>query len=158
MADTLPAPKEIRDLLTDLIGKDVSVQLADPPGKVDKPAVAVFVHDDMSIAGVIGMEFPLAADLAAAVGLIPPGGAQAALEDGELSPMLTDNLAEICNVLTGLLNRDGGPHVKLSSIHAPGEEVPGDVLGYLQALGNRLDLDVAVTGYSHGLFSLVGGR
>jgi hypothetical protein len=154
MADQIPAPKLVRDLLTDLLGRDVTVQPAEPPsGAV--PVTAVFVHDNLSIAGVIGFQLPLAANLAAAVGLIPPGGAEACIEDGELTPLFGDNLAEVCNVLTTLFNRSDGPHVKLHKLHREASEVPADVVGHLEALGNRLDLDVNVAGYGSGALSLV---
>src|SRR5216117_459675 len=103
MSDQIPAPKLVRDLLSDLLGRDVTVAPADPPsGAV--PVTAVFVHDNLAIAGVIGFQLPLAANLAAAVGLIPPGGAEACIEDGELTPLFGDNLAEVCNILTSLFN------------------------------------------------------
>jgi hypothetical protein len=154
MTDQLPAPKEVRDLLGDLLGREVTVAPADPPsGAV--PPTAVFVHDDLSTAGVIGFELPLAANVAAAVGLIPPGGAEACVEDGELSPLFGENLAEVANVLATLFNANGGPHVKLHALHRTGPEVPTDVVSHLQALGNRLDLSVTVAGYGTGIFSLV---
>lgn len=154
MSDQLPAPKAVRDLLCDLLGKDVTVQPADAPsGAV--PPTAVFVHDDLSTAGVIGFELPLAAYVAAAVGLIPPGGAEACVEDGELSPLFGENLAEVCNVLATLFNRTGRPHVKLHTLHRTGPDVPTDVISHLQALGNRVDLSVTVAGYGTGAFSLV---
>lgn len=141
-------------MLSDLLGRDVTVHPADPPsGAV--PVTAVFVHDNLSLAGMIGFELPLAANVAAAVGLIPPGGAEACIEDGELSPLFGENLAEVCNVLTTLFNRNDGPHVKLHALHRAGSEVPTDVLSHLQALGNRLDLTVDVDGYGGGIFSLV---
>jgi len=154
MSDQLPAPKEVRDLLTDLLGRDVTVSPDGPPGGAATPT-AVFVHDDLSLAGIIGFGLPLAANLAAAVGLIPPGGAEACVEDGELSSIFCDNLTEVCNVLTTLFNRNGGPHVRLHTLHGHGADVPADVVAHLRAPTNRLDLAVDVSGYGGGTFSLV---
>jgi hypothetical protein len=155
MSDRPPEPKQVRDLLTDLLGKEVTVAPVDPPGGGPVPMTAVFVHDDLSLAGVIGFPLPLAATLAAAVGLVPPTGAQACVEDGELSPMLADNLREVCNILTSLFLQPGGPHVRLHKVYLTGADVPTDVCAHLGALGNRLDLDVGVTGYPGGTLSLV---
>lgn len=155
MSTQLPPPKEIRDTFADLIGRDVTVQVADPPTGDYTPVTAVFVHDDLSLASVVGFELVLAANLAAALGLVPPGGAEACVEDGELTPMLADNLTELCNVLASVYNRAGGRHVKLQKMHFTNDPVPGDIAGYLKALGNRLDLDVTVPGYGTGKFSLV---
>jgi hypothetical protein len=154
MADQLPVPKQVRDLLCDLLGRDVTVAPTDPPGGA-VPPTAVFVYDDMRMAGVIGFALPLAAKIAAAVGLIPPGGAEACVEDGELSPLFAENLGEVCNVLTTLFNAAGGPHVRLHALHRDGAEVPTDVASHLAALGNRLDLTVDIAGYGSGTLSLV---
>jgi hypothetical protein len=56
MADQLPAPKQVRDTLNDLLGRDVTVALEDPPAGESIPVVAVFVHENLSLAGVIGFE------------------------------------------------------------------------------------------------------
>lgn len=98
MADQLPAPLQVRETLSDLLGREVTVALEDPPAGESIPVVAVFVHDSLALAGLIGFDLPLAANIAAAIGLVPPGGAEAAVEDGELSSMLGDNLTEVCNV------------------------------------------------------------
>ena len=84
----------------------------------------------------------------------PVGGAQDCLEDGVLSPMLAENVGELFNVLTSLLNREGGPHVKLYKVYQPPEPLPNDVQAQLLALGNRTDLLVEVARYGKGRFSL----
>lgn len=155
MSLRLPSPKAIRDVLADLIGRDVSVQVSDPPAGARIPVAAVFVRDDLALAAVVGFDLPLAANLSAALGLVPPGGAEACVEDGELTPTLADNLTELCNVLAGVFNHAGGPHVRLLRVHLTNEPMPGDVVAHLQALGNRLDLAVTTPGYGTGAFILV---
>jgi hypothetical protein len=155
MSDQLPAAKQVRDTLNDLLGRDVSVQLADPPAGEDMPVAAVFVSDNLALAGVIGFDLALAAYIAAAIGLVPPGGAEAAVEDGELSPLLGDNLTEVCNVLAGLFTKTGGRRVKLHKVHLSLADIPADLRAHLVSLGNRLDLAVTVAGYGTGTFSLV---
>lgn len=158
MLEELPAPKEVRDVLVDLLGRDVTVHVGAMPPETPVPVTAEFVHDDLSLAGLIGFQLVLAANVAAAVGLVPAGGAKACVSDGELSPMLGDNLCEICNVLTGLFNRDGGPHVRLRQVYLKGADVPPELRTQLRAVGSRLDLSVAITGYDSGAFSLVLAR
>src|SRR3954454_8911885 len=123
MSDQLPAPLQVRETLSDLLGRDVEIQLSDPPAGESIPVVAVFVHENLSLAGLIGFDLPLAANIAAAIGLVPPGGAEAAVEDGELSPMLGDNLTEVCNVLTGLFSKTG-KRVKLHKVHLSAADIP----------------------------------
>jgi len=152
----IPPSKAVKDLLQGLLGRDVEVGPADPVLVGDLPgtAVAVYVDDSMQLSAVAGMDLTLAANVAAAIGLVPPGGAQACIEDRELSPMLAENVTEVCNVLTTLFNRAGAPHLRLHQMYLPGQATPSDVAARLLALGSRLDLAVAVTGYGAGRFSL----
>lgn len=152
----IPPAKAVKDLLEGLLGRDVDVSPADPlrVGDLPRTAVAVYVDDTMRLTAVAGLDLPLAANVGAAIGLVPPGGAKACVEDNELSPMIAENFTEVCNVLTTLLNKEGGPHLRLHQVFLPGQEAPGDAASRLLALGSRLDLDVAVNGYGSGRFSL----
>ncbi|RLK53634.1 hypothetical protein [Actinokineospora cianjurensis] len=154
MTEALPVPKQVRDVLSDLLGREVTVNITDPPS-ADQPVVAVYQHNDTKLAGVIGFTLQLAANTAAATGLVPPGGAEACVEDGELSPLLTDILGEVCNILTGLFNTAGGPHVKFHELHTDAGSVPSDARSHLASLGGRLDLTVDIGGYKGGTLSIV---
>jgi hypothetical protein len=152
----IPAPKAVKDLLEGLLGRGVEVSPTGPLRVGDLPttAVATYVDDTKRLSAVAGLDLPLAANVGAAIGLVPPGGAQACVEDNELSPLIAENVTEVCNVLTTLLNRDGLPHLRLDRVFLPGQATPGDAASRLLALGSRLDLDVAVAGYGSGRFSL----
>jgi hypothetical protein len=63
-------------------------------------------------------------------------------------------VADLCNILTSLLNREGLPHLKMNRTFMPGEQPPADTIGYLLALGRRLDLMVDVQGYGSGRFTI----
>ena len=41
MSDQLPAPLQVRETLSDLLGREVNVQLGDPPGDESIPVVAI---------------------------------------------------------------------------------------------------------------------
>jgi hypothetical protein len=152
----LPASLAVRNLLEDLLGRDVTVQNTDPvlAENVKQTVAAVYVDNSMKMTAVIGLGLPLAAYAGAALGLMPAGGAQDCVEDGVLSPMLAENVTELCNVLTSLLNREGSPHLKLYKVYLPPEQVPPDVQAMLLALGNRTDLMVEIARYGKGKFSL----
>src|SRR5437773_934901 len=113
MPHVLPAPIAIRNLMEDLLGRDVSVKPGDPFTTTAHTLTAIYVDDNLRMACVIGLDLPLAAYSGAALGLMPAGGAQDCIEDKALSPVLAENVSELCNILTGLLNRDGAPHVRL---------------------------------------------
>ena len=96
----------------------------------------------------------MAAYCGAAIGLVPPGGAAAAVEDGELFPNLRENACEVLNVMAALFNVGTAPHLKLYSTSAPEEALPGDVAGHLAALGGRVDWTVDIKGYGTGQLSI----
>ena len=152
----LPASLAVRNLLEDLLGRDVTVNPADPPVVADlkRTVTALYVDGSTRMVAAIGLDLPLAAYAGAALGLMPVGGAEDCLEDGVLSPMLAENVGELFNVLTSLLNREGGPHVKLYKVYLPPEQLPTDVQALMLALGNRTDLMVEIARYGKGKFSL----
>ena len=153
----LPAPKDVRDMLTGLVGKPVGVSPGAPVTPTpEKPvSVAVYVDPYMATNALCVMDLAASAYTGAALALLPPGGAQDAVEeDGELSGMMVEALHEVVNVLSALFNVPGAPHSKLHRLYAPGEELPGDIAGMLAAF-NRLDLAVEVPGYGKGALSLV---
>jgi hypothetical protein len=122
----------------------------------DKPvSVAVYVDPQMAINALCLMDLGASAYTGAALALLPPGGAQDAVEeDGELSGMLVEALHEVVNVLSALFNTPGAPHSKLHKLYAPGDDLPGDIEGML-ANFNRIDLAIEVPGYGKGGLSLV---
>lgn len=153
----LPAAKDIRDMLTGLVGKPVSVSPGAPVTPApDRPvSVAVYVDPQMNVNALCLMDLGAAAYTGSALALLPPGGAQDAVEeDGELSGMQVEALHEVVNVLSALFNTPGAPHSKLHKLYAPGEEVPGDLAGMLAAF-NRVDLDIEVPSYGKGSLSFV---
>jgi hypothetical protein len=157
MARSLPAPKHVKDLLEDLLGRTISVSLTDPlrAAEMHQSLVAVYVDDGLKLAAVCGMSLELTVYAAAALALIPVGGARDFIKEREITPLLAENAFEICNILGSLLNHEGLPHIRLYQTHLPdGPAPPNDAAGRLLALGQRLDLIVTVGGYGAGKLSL----
>jgi len=156
MSHPLPVPKAVKDLFEDLLGRTVEVAPADAVRAADVPKtlVAEYVDDSKQLRAVVGMDFALTAYVGASIGLIPPGGAEACIEDNEISKMIGENAIEVCNVLASLLNSQGAAHLKLYQTHLPGTAPPNDAVGYLLALGRRLDLAIDVAGYGSGKLSI----
>ena len=153
----LPAAKDVKDMLSGLVGKEVSVSPGAPvtPEPNRPVTVAIYTAPDMSVNALCLMDLGASAYTAAALALLPPGGAQDAVEeDKELSPMLLEALHEVVNVLSALFNTPGAPHSKLNKLVPDGDEVPGDIAGMLAGF-NRLDLAIEVPGYGKGALSLV---
>jgi hypothetical protein len=152
MSTPLPHPKEVKDLLGDMLGRDITVAPCDPytPVMTDRHSVAVYVDDQNQMAAVAALDLPLSVWVGAAIGLVPAGGAEDQVDEGELSRLVRENLYEVMNIFSALFNKPGAPHLKIYSMHAPGEAVPSDVALLVKSLGNRLDLDVTVGGYGKG--------
>lgn len=158
MSDTtvLPGTLSVRTLFEDLLGRDCIVASGDPLTADDLPTalVAIYTSAPMRLHGVLGLQLSLAAHAGAALGLLPPGAAEDSIAEQKLFPDLAENVFEMCNVLTSLLNRDGGPHVRLHEVIYPGMPLPGDARAHLLALGRRLDLMVEISRYGKGKLSL----
>ena len=117
--------------------------------------VAVYVNDSLGTAAAAVTDLKLSAYAGAAIGLVPAGGAEAAIEDRELAPSVKDNLDEILNIISALFNTEGAPHLKLYASHGLGETPPTDISALIRALGNRLDLKVTIAGYGTGSLSII---
>jgi hypothetical protein len=158
MSDTsvIPVALTVRNLFEDLLGRDVNVSPGDPMTAADLPTglFAVYTDTSQQLYAVLGMQLSLAANAGAALGLLPAGAAEDSIEEKKLFPNLAENVFELCNVLTSLLNREGAPHVKLYQVIYPGMDLPNDVRAHLLALGKRLDLTVEVARYGKGKLSL----
>jgi hypothetical protein len=150
----LPAPKDVRDLLEGLLGKDVTVAPGDPVSLNDGAALAVYVDPQLSTNAVCVLDVRLAAWCAGALALLPKGGLEDAIDEGELSAMHLEVVYEVVNVAAALFNGGGVTHSKLYKLYAPGEAVPGDLAG-IAAGFNRIDLTVDVAGYGKGALSIV---
>jgi hypothetical protein len=153
----LPAAKDVREMLEGLVGRPVTVTPGAPVTPApDRPvSVAVYVAPDMSVNALCLMDLGASAYTGSALALLPPGGAQDAVEeDGELTALQVEALHEVVNVLSALFNTPGAPHSKLHKLYAPGEDVAGDLVGMLAGF-NRIDLAVEVQGYGKGALSLV---
>lgn len=156
MTRTLPAPKHVRDVLEELLGREVTVSLADPlrSAEMHRSVIGVYVDDGLGLSALVSLGFPLAVYTAAALGLVPPAGAEDYIEEQSMSPLLAENVAEILNILGARLNSEGHPHIRLYQTYLPGQALPADASGHMLALGRRLDLNVEVSGYGGGKLSI----
>ena len=123
-ATPLPTGKEIRDLFEMLLGRTVELS---PDYEILKPdeefgCCVAFFNDAMdNVCAACIMDLDLCAYAGAALQLIPAAGAQDEINNGTLSDSYIENVYEILNIFSGLLNKEGAPHVTiglmLSLIH-----------------------------------------
>ena len=152
----LPGAMDVRDVLEGLLGREVDVATGGEmvnPGAGDGALVGIYVDNRLALKALVLFDLPLAARAGAAIALVPAGGADLSIEDGALTPALLDNSAEILNIVAGMFNTEGAPHLKLDTYYAPGEALPSDVAQWVLAYVRRLDLTITVKGYGEGKFS-----
>jgi hypothetical protein len=152
---SLPGRAAVRGLVEDLLGRPVELSDGDPvtahPGNV----VGVYVNDSLGLAAAIVVDLAGAARLGGALGMLPVGGVDDAIDAGDLSDMLQDNCHEVLNVLAATLNVAGAPHVRLYEMYGPEDSVPADVAALTARTGERLDVVLSVAGYGDVRVSVV---
>jgi hypothetical protein len=153
----LPPPMVVRNLLEDLLGRNVDVVVGDAwaPLPRDMAATAEYVDDRLTLRAVVLLDLPMAVFAGAAVGLVPARGAQEMVEKRMPNVLIEENLYEVLNVLAAVLNGDDAVHVKITTMSPPGEDPALDVLKITQRLTGRLDLKVEIDGYGEGRLALV---
>jgi hypothetical protein len=153
----LPTNQSVKELFEGLLGREVTLSYGRRPDMEAKPGpcTAVYVDDRNQLTTVAVMDFALTASVGAALGLVPPGGAQAAVEDGVLPDSMQENANELLNVLAGTVNDFSDVHQRLYHVHRPGEVLPSDIVPWAIAVTGRVDVTVAPKGYPTGDLSIV---
>ena len=156
MPTHLPVAKEIRDLFVDLLDRAVTLSPSAPlaPTQKNPCTVGVYVDDRLQVTALIVFDLPLSAYIGAAIGLVPPGGAETAIATG-LNDNLRDNVHEVYNIAASLFNIGEADHLRLYDVHHAGDPLPPDILVKSLTLGRREDLSVDVGGYGSGKISVV---
>ncbi|MEQ6901944.1 hypothetical protein [Nocardioides sp. YIM 152588] len=153
----LPQPKEMRDVLTGLLGREVTLRPGTPfaPGPDTPATVALYVDDSVRIAAVIACDLAFSAYAGGAIGLTPATGTQAAIDDGKLDDTLAENLREVLNIVASVFNAPGADHLRLHDMHPAGPPLEPWVRMHTLTLGRREDLIVDVAGYGEGQLSII---
>lgn len=154
----LPTRKEIRDLLVDLLGREVTLTQSAPfaPGPHEPATLGVYVDDYLQTSAVVVCDLSFSALVGAAIGLVPLAGAEASIEEQELTQTISENLSEVLNIASSLFNAPEHEHLKLHDVRpaAKGGMAINDRFMAL-TLGRREDLSIEIQGYGHGLFSII---
>ena len=139
----IPAPMQVRTLLEELLDRGVEVAPGPPwaPMGSDLGTFALYVDDSLVVRSMAVCDLPFSAYAGAAIGLIPIGGAEQAIEDKQVPESIAENLYEVLNICAALQNVDGAPHMRLYSVTHIGSPVAPEVQALAGVLGQRLDLD-----------------
>ena len=90
----VPTALDAREMLSGLLGREVTVQMTDTfVGDVgDGATYAVYQDDQARTRAVAVMDLAMSAYAGAAIGLMPVGAAEVAIEEKDLSPVVQENL------------------------------------------------------------------
>lgn len=159
-ARPMPIPEVIRDFLGDLLGKPVSVTKRKPidfaasgPESGDVFVTGRYLDDGGQLVGACISDLPLASSVGAALAMISADVAKESVKAGVLSESLRDNLYEVLNIMSGLLNGPSVRHLRLADVV---DGVPEDVVELIKAAPGRKHYDVTILGYSGGRLGLIG--
>ncbi len=122
----LPSNKAVRDLLEGLLGRDVTVAPGAPvtPNPSRPAAVAAYVDPSSRLNAVVLIDLPLSAWCAGALALLPKGGCEDSVEEGELTDMQVEVLHEVVNVAASLFNAGGVTHSGSTGSTPPARPCP----------------------------------
>lgn len=151
----LPSGYAVRSLVEDLVGRNVDLTESGPLSDVPTNVIAVYVNDKVNLAAVIVTDLDMAAIMGGALGMLPIGGVEDAIEEGILSELMQDNCYEVLNVLAAVFNVGDAQHVRLHQMYRSGGDLPPDVRRLAYAVGGRMDVTLDVTGYGSGRLSVV---
>jgi hypothetical protein len=151
----LPGRAAVRSLVEDLVGRPVELRDAEPVPPRAGNVVAVYVTDHLAMTAVIVVDLAGAARIGGALGMLPRGGVDDAIDERDLSGMMRDNCYEVLNVLASVFNTAGAPHVRLYEMYGPDASLPGAVAALSQMIGQRLDVMLEIAGYGDAHVSVV---
>ena len=151
----VPSRAALRGLVEDLVGRPVELRDGEPVPAGPTNVVAVYVNDALRMAAVAVVDLAGAARIGGALGMLPRGGVDDAIDDKDLSGMLRDNCYEVLNVLASTFNAPGAQHVRLYEMYGPGASLPADVAALTAKAGERLDVVLSIAGYGDARMSVV---
>ncbi|HEY0118143.1 MAG TPA: hypothetical protein VGC04_05125 [Cellulomonas sp.] len=158
VATPLPVAQEVRELVEGLLGRTVEARPAHLGVDLKQNRenlVGTYVTDGGYVAALVLVDLAAAARLGAALGLAPRSAADDAVKSGLLPVQLGDNVAEVLNVAASLFNADGAPHLRLLSVYGGDVPAPADVAQWARSFAPRVDLELDISGYGTGGWSVV---
>lgn len=154
----LPVPQDVRELIEGLLGRAVEAHTVTKGVDLKQSRenlAGTYVSDDGHTAALILVDLAAAARLGAALGLTPSRAADDAVRSGILPIPLAENVFEVLNVAASLFNHDGAPHLRLASVYGGDIPAPADIATWSKAFAPRLDLELDISGYGTGTWSII---
>jgi hypothetical protein len=152
----LPIQEALRDLTGDLLGRGTAVDKTEEAMAPDDMAAVGGYRDDSGVLlAALPVDRALVPILGGALVMVPEVVVQETLRQGEIPGNLYENFWEVANIMASLLNKEGGPHVKLADRNEGYGTVEADVRALLEAPVRQRWFSVTVTGYGTGRLGFV---
>lgn len=154
----LPKPREISELLTNLVGEAVLVKAQkDQPLDVDDfVAVGDFLDDEGDPKGICAMDINLSNWVAAALAMIPKDVAKKDIENWKLSDESRENIQEIFNISASVFNKPTMPHLRFGALSVGLDgSLPAPITAIVENTAGRVDFSVEIPGYGNGILSCI---
>lgn len=143
MSFRLPEPAALGRMLGLILGAEAGAsEVAEDA--TDGAFHGVFADDAGEVVALASCDLASAAALGCALSMIPPGGAEAMVEDGELSANASANLYEVMNMFSSLFMDDRTDHLRLIRVD------PGDAPALSRDEKGRRDLAFTLGKYGRG--------
>jgi hypothetical protein len=160
MPSTYPVPSvdEIREVIADLVGRAVDVEMSAGAVGADAPGVlGEYGDDDGPLGAVCLADLALAQVLGHALNMEPPEAVEEAIQQGAIADTTVENLHEVLNTLARLLNTDCTPALRLRGVHRLPDDAPAAATELLDNARGRRTYGITVTDYGSGVLALAVG-
>lgn len=154
----IPIPETVANVMSDLLGKEVSVQQGQPVSiKPAAPLTFAFFRDDEGLpATVIICDLALAAFTGAALAMVPPEEGKKALRTNKLPESIYENYREVVNIVGGtLFNSPETPHLALQDVFVTPDRLSTELKPLMTEPVNGLFLDVTIEDYGDGKMTIL---
>jgi hypothetical protein len=149
----LPEAPHLRAYFEMLFGEGVHVRAGERESP-DASWYGVFRDDAGTAVAVCLCDIDFGAYAGAALSMLMPNDARAAVRNGAISEVMRANLHEIMNILSSLLMNDHTPHLRLREMSTP-DDVDATVRDIVSAPSRRIAFRIDIPRYGRGRLALV---
>jgi hypothetical protein len=151
----VPLPAQVRESLMMMLGREVTVTDAGrvPPEGAIPVAVGAYIDDTDELRGCCWVDLALGSAMGAAMSMVPRSAAEECAETGVLPAEFQDNLHEVLNIASALLNDEQAAHVRIRNLELLETGLAEDTLALLADPRAGGFFEVEVEDYGSGLLS-----
>lgn len=151
----LPSRHSVRQLLEDLLGRDVEVADGRPVAARTTNVTGLYVTARLATAAITVVDLGGAARIGGAIGGIGRAVVEESVGRRELTPALLAAAERALGGLAAAFTGSQPARIRLYQMYAPNDVVPADAAGLAGSARNRMDISVRIAGYGPAQISIV---